>query len=498
MTRAQTIKKQLGFLDSPVEPEKWTRDVILRDAVRQQNLGPTYIQKPGESNLARIAGYLGQFSSTLKQYSDFQFKKGEIAQRGKAITHQELLEQHKLAQSEQSLSQAGIRGGMINETAIQQEIRNETIARQNAEKLQDIYISRLSVEERTKLAIELQEETEVSEERLKQARKRVDDAQGPVPLSKDFFRDERLKMLMGSGLAEDYKDWITKRVNDKLQEIRDGDSTGVIDPEAAKAAVLGLFDEYMQEKNIDPLSDFGKGFLSSVQAFNLDQLGDMANKVVKQTEGVADMQTKLGLMAHGTPPPPTFPEMEALDPHADDYSIAEFEDLEVLNEIVSDLNPRDRTAVARQLSTDGTSLELAMQGGATSRQVRRAIQLAALAKDKDHLAFTEPIIEDTPWFNNLAPRPEETQQQILRSAVRDVKLHPKKNLRLQDTLEKMGTLLEFDRRKFEEHPLYDELMHDLRDGIIKADQAAQDRRRANQAAADQALTNYGYWYSINI
>ena len=498
MSRANTIKNTLGLLDSPVEPERWKRDIVLREAVRQQNLGPTYVRKPAESNLARLAANLGQFSSALKQYSDYQFKKGEIAQRGKAITHQELLEQHKLTQSKESLAQMGIRGGMINETAIQQEIRNETLARKNAELLQDIYISRLSVEEREQLALEIQHDKEVSEERLLKARKRVDDAQGKVPLSKDFFRDSRLKMLMGSGLAENYKDWITERVNTKLQEIRDGESLGAVDPEQAKAAVFGLFDEYMKENNIDPLSDFGKGFLSSVQAFNLDQLGDMANKVVKQTEGVADMQTKLGLIEHGSVPTPVFPAMEALDPLDADYSISSFEDLETLYEVVGQLNPRDRTAVARQLHSDGTSLELALQGGATSRQVRRAIQLAGLVKDKDFLDFVEPPIETAPWFNNLEPRPEETQQLVLRAAVKDVRLSPKKNLRLQDNLEKMGTLLEFDRRNFKDHPLYDELMHDLRQGIIESEEAANRQKRADLAAADQALANYGYWYSINM
>jgi len=504
---------------SPEERKRWRKLLSQQEARVQVNpasirqFGPFRgavregsaqgrVEIPGttpasETSLGRMASALSGVSGLMNQYNDYLFKKEEIAQRGKALEFEKFSEGEKLKQVNQSIASIGLATKAVDERIIQQDLQNDRIALDNLDMYQDKLLADLDDEGLFNFAHNLQDLQE-------RQRKRVEAAEHEVSKDKDIrddlLADERMHLATGARLSPLYKSAINQRVKDHLESLQQSEIPLPTNKEDIKEMIRGWAEEWLEEKKINPSSSVARGLLETTQQFNLEVLEKHAESIMtaaeeKDSENTArdlnDVETAINSDFQFLP--------EDIDTtHTE--APASGEETEGLIKALGGLNPKQQSAVTRELKKHGVDLPTVVDSllnpqietedppldpegigtnSPTSAQVRMGISIALQAVEKFTGDEEAADITNSVAFKNYSVKPQGRQMKTLNNyaseAIAEGSVAIQKALiNLPDILEKST----WDGEKASEHRVGYDLITRLDQALVQA--------QTNEANAERA------------
>ena len=521
---------------SPEERKRWRKLLSQQEARVQVNpasirqFGPFRgavregsaqgrVEIPGttpasETSLGRMASALSGVSGLMNQYNDYLFKKEEIAQRGKALEFEKFSEGEKLKQVNQSIASIGLATKAIDERIIQQDLQNDRIALDNLDMYQDKLLADLDDEGLFNFATQLQDLQE-------RQRKRVEAAEYEVSKDKDIrddlLADERIHLATGARLSPLYKAEINQRVKDHLEGIKDSDIPLPTNKEDIKEMIRGWAEEWLEEKKINPSSSVARGLLESTQQFNLEVLEKHAESIMTAAEEKDSENTARDLNNAETATNSVF---QFLPEDIDTTHIeapASGEETEGLIKALGDLNPKQQSAVTRELKKHGVDLPTVVDSllnpqietedppldpegigtnSPTSAQVRMGISIALQAVEKFTGDEEAANITNSVAFKNLIVKPQGRQIKTLNNLVAEAIAEKEPGiLRALVNVPDMLDKLTWDGEKASEHRVGRDIITSLDRALVAVREdesrkatAREASMRINRDAISLALT----------
>jgi len=389
--------KNLLRTEERKQADAFRREVSLRSFVNRggdwRTATPQTL-KAAQTNMGKLAASLSSVSSLLSEYTNYQMQKEQEALKqeglqaaieGEAISRQKVGEQ---------IAQAGIQNQQISERILQQELKTNEINTQRQDAEWDSWWSSLGEENQKLYREQARQEAEELQIGIKNAERKVDNAVGPAARHEHPLGEIRALRRMGAGLYPDYVGFIKKRE----QEIKDGLSedglSTVLTREQAEETSKGLLTEYLESKQLNPESEMGKGFMSSVSQFNSVAMPELVAGFLKASEAQQDKQTANALLKRPTTlaAPLPGPSVESVAYSGVDSSATTIENT---NAYLDSLSPSQRQRVARILSDEEISLDNLYD----EYTYRRALEVADFVKNPPETVSIP--IEESEVFKEL-------------------------------------------------------------------------------------------------
>ena len=508
---------------SPEERKRWRKLLSQQEARVQVNpasirqFGPFRgavregsaqgrVEIPGttpasETSLGRMASALSGVSGLMNQYNDYLFKKEEIAQRGKALESEKFSEGEKLKQVNQSIASIGLATKAVDERIIQQDLQNDRIALDNLDMYQDKLLADLDDEGLFNFAHNLQDLQE-------RQRKRVEAAEHEVSKDKDLrddlLADERVHLATGARLSPLYKSAINQRVKDHLESIQQSEIPLPTNKEDIKEMIRGWAEEWLEEKKINPSSSVARGLLESTQQFNLEVLEKHAESIMTAAEEKDSENTARDLNNTDTDDlsPFQFTPEDIDTTHTE--APASGEETEGLIKALGGLNPKQQSAVTRELKKHGVDLPTVVDSllnpqietedppldpegigtnSPTSAQVRMGISIALQAVEKFTGDEEAADITNSVAFKNLIVKPQGRQIKTLNNLVAEAVAEKEPGIlralvNVPDILDK----LTWDGEKASEHRVGRDIITSLDRALVAVREAESKKATAREAS----------------
>jgi len=479
--------KNLLRTEERKQADAFRREVSLRSFVNRggdwRTATPQTL-KAAQTNMGKLAASLSSVSSLLSEYTNYQMQKEQEALKqeglqaaieGEAISRQKVGEQ---------IAQAGIQNQQIAERILQQELKTNEINTQRQDAEWDSWWSSLGEENQKLYREQARQEAEELQIGIKNAERKVDNAVGPAARHEHPLGEIRAMRRMGAGLYPDYVGFIKKRE----QEIKDGLSEGglstVLTREQAEEAAKGLLTEYLESKQLNPESEMGKGFMSSVSQFNSVAMPELVAAFLKESEAQQDKQTANALLKRPTTlaAPLPGPSVESVAYSGVDSSATTIENT---NAYLDSLSPSQRQRVARILSDEEISLDNLYD----EYTYRRALEVADFVKNPPETVSIP--IEESAVFKELQAMRSDSILRIIGGnpaamnkggLIKAASADEKEGKRFALTLQELGETLRVDGVLFKDHTNFLTYVTNLEDAIERAKERKMVLKERRQTA----------------
>lgn len=274
-----------------VQAADFNKDYTVTSTVGQAGnyaIGFTRPIPVSETSMGRLAQALGQTSGILKEFSDYQIKKDQLALQKQQLATQLEGQNISAQQAELEFENAKLRGAMTNETIKQQNIRLEMLEEQNAITEYNAMVSMMSPQERKEHYAQVEERqaaivrnTERAEELNNEAER---NAIGAIVRSGDKNSIQSIQEILsgrrqGAALLNEYNSFAQERFIELMAGVTD-----TLTDEEAFSMGEQILEEFAESKGLENGSLKAQGFYRAVKDINKKKFAEIAEKALEKAK----------------------------------------------------------------------------------------------------------------------------------------------------------------------------------------------------------------------
>lgn len=269
-----------------VQAADFNKDYTVTSTVGQAGNYAIGFTRPipiSETSMGRLAQALGQTSGILKEFSDYQIKKDQLALQKQQLATQ--LEGQGIAaqQAELELENAKLRGAMTNETIKQQNIRLEMLQEQQAVAEEEAAYRNMSPQQQEEYNASLMRNVEETAKEVQRAETNAFNAITRSGTTKEKESINRVKALRrtGSLLIPEWTVFYQQEFEKRMAQV-----TETFTEEEAFAMGQEILKDFAVQKELEEGTLRAEGFYSSVYNLNKEKFSEMASKAIQKVEGL--------------------------------------------------------------------------------------------------------------------------------------------------------------------------------------------------------------------